>query len=167
MTHEEDRQGGGGAGAHAIDRLQAWLDGEVPPAEAERLLAHCAGCAACGRALAEAERLLGALDRDAAALNEERAGQPSLWPAVRARTTASAHRRLGPWMALTASTAAAAGLLIGVLLGPREGAWGSVGQASAEFSDDWSDVGSLVADGSISTLDRIYLEEAEEGGEAP
>ncbi|MBM3318527.1 MAG: hypothetical protein FJY75_11810 [Candidatus Eisenbacteria bacterium] len=70
-------------------------------------------------------------------------------------------------MALTASTAAAAGLLIGVLLGPREGSWGSVGQASAEFSDDWSDVGSLVADGSISTLDRIYLEETEEGGEAP
>jgi hypothetical protein len=97
---------------------------------------------------------------------------PSLWPGVRARlherTRAARSPRLGLAMSLTASTAAVAGLLLGVLLGPRIGLFGGEDTqtvaTSTSTQDEWGNVGSLIADGSSTTLDDVYLSVNEEGG---
>jgi hypothetical protein len=98
---------------------------------------------------------------------------PSLWSDVHVRlherTRAARFPRLGFVMSLTASTAAVAGLLLGVLLGPRIGLFGGEDAQAAATStstqDEWGSVGSLVADGSSTTLDYVYLAVNEEGGE--
>ena len=41
------------AGGHERERLSAYLDGELPTAEAAAVAAHVAGCAECAGRLAE------------------------------------------------------------------------------------------------------------------
>ncbi|MEZ5332576.1 MAG: anti-sigma factor [Thermoanaerobaculia bacterium] len=87
------------------ERIESWLDGELPPEEARRLTAHLEGCAACARAAAWArtvrEGLRGLPSHDAP-------------PAVVARIKAAArHRRAGgdvlsgPWRARSRGSLAA------------------------------------------------------------
>ncbi len=51
------RERGPGCGSEAAGRLEAFYDGELPPAEAERVLAHLEDCGACRARLRELERL--------------------------------------------------------------------------------------------------------------
>jgi anti-sigma factor RsiW len=51
MTHE-----------HTIDKLGAWLDGELPPAEAEDVRRHVEQCSRCAARVDELRRLDSALD---------------------------------------------------------------------------------------------------------
>lgn len=62
------------------ERLEAFVDGELPPAEAEAVRAHVRHCAAC---LAELEALAG-LNQGLRALGSERA-PPALWSSIAAR----------------------------------------------------------------------------------
>jgi anti-sigma factor RsiW len=91
-----------------FENISAWHDGEVTAADAERIEAHLAGCAACHR-VAE---LLGRVRSSLVA-----GGKVEVSPRVRARAesvTRPARRRL-PWIALGGvAVAAAAALLLSV-----------------------------------------------------
>jgi anti-sigma factor RsiW len=104
---------------HVIERLGAWLGGELEGGERAAVEAHLAACAACRReadALQAVWRTLGAAPAPARTA--------SVWPAVRARTFAAP----GGWFygsrPLTrlslGAAAVACGLLVGALL-PRSG----------------------------------------------
>jgi anti-sigma factor RsiW len=107
---------------HIADRLNAWLLGSLPEAEAAQVRAHLASCPVC-----EEERRL--LEESRAVLRPLEAGEPRPWFAtkVAARAAEIRPRPLGaPWWRLAfgggllAGAAAALALLVGpVLRGPR------------------------------------------------
>jgi anti-sigma factor RsiW len=157
-------------GPHVLDRIHACLDGELAPVEDEAVRAHCRLCAGCGSVFAQNERVQAALIDDARAAHDAAVVEPSVWPAVRARLRERRRPRFGFVMIATSSAAAAAGLVIGVLLGPGTELFNrSTGQtqASTQWTQEgWTEIGSLLADGT-TTLDNVYLSETDEGGEEP
>jgi hypothetical protein len=62
---------------YSTERLSAFVDGELPPAEAAAVRAHASGCAACTAALAD----LRALVTNVRALDVPEP-PPTLWPAI-------------------------------------------------------------------------------------
>ncbi len=88
--------------------LQAYKDGELDQGEAAEVAEHCEHCASCRTELAELERV-GMLLADMPA--PELSG--SVWPRVMPRT--EREWRLKPSLAFAAC---AAGIILGVLLGP-------------------------------------------------
>ena len=142
---------------HIEEKIRAYLDGELPPAEADGIREHCRSCPRCGRALEESKALHRVLEADAALDPPQ-----SLWPLVRARLERQDGSGLRLWFALSASGAALAGLLLGVILGSLEESRDSWQQ------ETWTEVGSLLAGGAETTLDEAYLaQETEEGGDKP
>jgi anti-sigma factor RsiW len=137
---------------HIDDRLQAWLDAELSGAEAEELERHVERCARCSEALEEAKAVLEALrsDRDAEPIH-------SMWPAVRARVAPSGARRFGFAFGVATSLAAAAGLIIGMVLGSS----GDLPQSQATVDSGYSEA-SLMSDNSMAGLDDIYVSAFEE-----
>lgn len=86
-----------------FESISAFHDGEVTPADADRIRAHVEGCAPCRRALAALGEMRRALVAGADA---------EVPPRVRARAEAAAHRpgtrRRRPWAIAAAGLAAAA-----------------------------------------------------------
>jgi anti-sigma factor RsiW len=97
-----------GTTAHSSERLSAYLDGELPPAEAAELEAHLRECAACAQALDE----MLAVDSSARALAVDAPeGYFDAFPGrVRARLRARRRWKLPVW-----TWAAAAALLLAVV----------------------------------------------------
>ena len=88
--------------------LQAYRDGELDAAAAAEVAAHCEGCAACRDELADLERVEQLLAGDPA---------PELPRTVwhRVRPGRASEPRLKPVFAMAAC---AAGVIVGVLIGP-------------------------------------------------
>lgn len=148
MTHER-----------VLDRLQAYLDGEVPADEHERIRAHLAACDACR---AEHDALAGLWQQvDAVPTPEPEA---STWPALadelarRRRRTANGWSIRGWSQRGLAAAALAAGILLGVGLsgtpeindGSTDGAAGTVALGATDGDD-------YLQDG-LPTLDELWLE---------
>jgi anti-sigma factor RsiW len=140
---------------HIDDRLQAWLDGELPRAEAEELGRHVEKCARCSQSLEDSKAVVEALrsDRDAEPLRH-------MWPAVRARIVPSARRRIGFAFGLATSLAAAAGLVIGIMLGASGGTQPAT-TASSQYSET-----SLLGGETLASLDDIYVSAFEESDQS-
>jgi anti-sigma factor RsiW len=132
---------------HVTDRIQACLDGELPPEEVARVREHCAGCSACDRAWREAEALWRLVDAAEVPQLER-----SLWPGLRARL----HRRPARRARLVFSAAAAAATVAGLLLGFELGGVG-VGGAAGNGAPSFLDQGSLLVEDAELTLDQVYL----------
>jgi len=66
-----------GCQAYTTEKLSAFVDGELPPAETATVRAHAAGCAGCRSAIAE----LRALVANARALDVPEP-PPTLWPSI-------------------------------------------------------------------------------------
>ena len=62
---------------HSAEKLSAFVDGDLPPLEAQALRAHAAGCADCTAAIADFSSMV-----VAARAFERPDPPPSLWPAV-------------------------------------------------------------------------------------
>jgi anti-sigma factor RsiW len=139
---------------HIDEKLQAWLDGELPRSEAEELERHVERCARCCETLEEAKAVLEALrsDGDAEPLH-------SMWPAVRARIAPGGARRFGFAFGVATSLAAAAGLIIGMALGST----GDLRQSQESVDSAYTEV-SLVGDDSLAGLDEIYVSAFDENG---
>jgi anti-sigma factor RsiW len=101
------------------DRLSAYLDGELAPAERTTLDAHLASCDGCRTTLDELRRVV----TNARAL-DDRPPSADLWPAVAARIGLSARVRARPVVrrfAFTVPQLAAASVVLTLLSGG--GAW--------------------------------------------
>ncbi len=97
---------------HETSRLQAYLDGELAPAQARRVHDHLQACQACRDELAALERTWAALAAGAAPLLKR-----PLWPEVSARLATRRPRARFVWMRAGLATAAVvAGLLLGLQL---------------------------------------------------
>jgi anti-sigma factor RsiW len=142
---------------HVLSNIQACADGELAREEEAQVRAHCGSCASCGAALAELEAFYSVLESD-----EDRRLLHPVWPRVLERI----ERRRSPFarvpFAVSASAAAAAGLLIGLLLG----ASGGIGAAEPGngLQGDWSEIGSTLT-GAGTTLDDLYLADGASGEE--
>ena len=134
-------------GQHVDGRLQAWLDGELPEAEAEEVRRHVKGCACCSEEQEAVRAVLGALRSDAGA-------EPMrpMWPAVRARIAPGAKPRFGFSFGLGTALAAAAGLIIGIALGTS----GDLQQTGTAAESQY-EVESLLDGDSVTTLDEVYV----------
>jgi len=136
-------------GHHPDDRsMQAFVDGELLPADADRVRTHCDGCAACAARRDELLALGDALRADAG----ERPLRP-VWPHVRARMPRRVRFDLS--FALGAGLAVTAGLLLGVAVGTTttstdtSAVASSTTTATTSGTDDvmsWSSWGSALPD---------------------
>jgi anti-sigma factor RsiW len=144
---------------HVTDRLAAWLGGETSAGESVAITAHLETCAACRR---EADALRAAWDVLGAA--EAPAAETSVWPAVRARTTAGSAGGAGlavrlAWRGALATAAVAAGVLLGGLVPGGGVAVADDGEAFA-----WVEAGSWSEDNSGSVAELwLAVGEEEEG----
>ena len=132
---------------HVLERIRSCLDGELSDAEAEAVRSHCRTCPECARAWEELSALAELLPVD---LTDRESR--SLWPAVRARLVARPSWFTGARFAVSASAAAAAGLLLGVLLG---GAPGS--ERTEEGGSGFAGLESVWAESWEPTLADVYL----------
>lgn len=90
--------------------IHAWLDGELPAAEAAALEAHVAACATCAAAVAEARGLVAASSRILGALDDVPAGvTPAI---VKAATAGTARARQRVWRYPQFAAAAAVVILL-------------------------------------------------------
>jgi len=131
--------------------LQAYHDGELGADARARLADHCERCARCRAELDELERMddvLGGLDAPEL--------PRSVWPRVAAAHRPADRGRLGTAFGFAAATACAAGLAIGILLGPVDFDAGSETETSV-----WSGPTSLLSGGSSSTLLEFYQSSTE------
>ena len=142
-------------GPHIEQRLEAFVSGEATAEEAARIRAHCDECPDCRRALTEAQAVWGVLGEAAPP-----ALPASLWPVVEARIERQRSPRARLTWALGASAAAAAGLILGIVLGSQ-----FLGAPGAWEQETWTQVGSLIADGGESTLDEVYVSGFSEEGD--
>ncbi len=130
--------------------LQAYHDGELAAEASAHLAAHCEGCEACRARMADLERVDGLLAGiDAPDMPR------SVWPGIAVRQRKDAGR-LGPAFGFAAAAACAAGLVIGILVGPV--------QFSAETTTDevtWTGPSSLLEGGSGSSLLSVYQADAD------
>ncbi|MBK8250013.1 MAG: zf-HC2 domain-containing protein [Gemmatimonadetes bacterium] len=110
--------------------IHAWLDGELPPAEAAALEAHVASCTTCAAAVAEARGLVAASSRILGALDDVPAGvTPAI---VKAATAGTARARQRVWRyPQFAAAAAAVILLVGSAVVYRQSAVGVPAAADA------------------------------------
>lgn len=92
--------------------LHAYIDGELPRAEAEALDAHVAGCATCSAALAEARGLVAATSQVITALDAAPARARPTMPAVGRTGASSAPARPGRPLIFRMPYARAAALLL-------------------------------------------------------
>ena len=131
--------------------LQAYHDGELGTDARARLADHCERCARCRAELDELERMDGLLNGlDAPELPR------SVWPHVAAAHRSANRGRLGTAFGFAATAACAAGLAIGILLGPVD-----FGTESATEVTAWSGPASLLSGGSGSTLFEFYQSSVE------
>jgi hypothetical protein len=107
--------------AHARDAhpdegtIHAWLDGALDAASAAAVAAHVAGCAACSARVAEARGLIAEASRIVGALDEAPSGVAPSWEAVPASGTAVGARSAWRRLRVTPARAAiAAALLVAV-----------------------------------------------------
>ena len=133
---------------HVEKKIQACIDCELEPAEAEAVRAHCVACERCGQVWAELETVGRALDEARPIV----ASTP-LWPLVAARLRGEPRLQLRPALALGAGLAVVAGLALGLKVGhaPSQSASGN-GAGIALLA-----VGSLLDDDAATTLDEVYL----------
>ncbi len=125
--------------------LQAYHDGELAPDAAARIAAHCEGCVACRAELTDLERVVSLI----AGIDAPEMPR-SVWPDVAAAQRRE-YARLGPAFGFAAAAACAAGIVIGVLLGPV--------QFSAETASQdvaWTGPSSLLAGGDDASLLDVY-----------
>lgn len=92
--------------------LHAYIDGELPRAEAEALEAHIAGCASCSAALAEARGLVAATSKVITALDAAPATARTTVPVVGRPSAVSATRASRPLIFRVPYARAAALLLL-------------------------------------------------------
>ncbi|MBM3320881.1 MAG: hypothetical protein FJY73_09425 [Candidatus Eisenbacteria bacterium] len=139
---------------HVTEKIRACLDGELAPDESAWVRAHCARCETCHRAWTELENLYRILESDAGA-------EPlrPVWPGLREHIAEPRRGALRFPFAVGASAAAAAGLLLGFLLGSAEG-W-----LVSRAENSWSEVGTLLTD-SETSLDDLYLAGLANGGDS-
>jgi anti-sigma factor RsiW len=131
---------------HVADRLQALVDGELSREEERTVRDHCRECERCASLLRDAEEVYRRLgDLPPARLEE------SLWPAVQGHVHGRAAGRNIP-LAVGASAMAAAGILIGLWIGPA-----FAPRSATESETTWAEMGSLLDDGTVPTLDTVYL----------
>lgn len=97
------------------NRLDDYLDGELPAAEARAFESHAAACAACERTLALAKRL----QRQAFTLPAEREPARDLWPEITARLEPRNTYRQRPWLRALAASVAVVALFAGGMLADR------------------------------------------------
>jgi len=101
-----------GASGHIADRLNAWLSGSLPEAEAAELRSHLAGCAAC-----EEERRLLEASRDVVQPGPAVEARPWFATKVAARAAELRPRPVGaPWWRLAFGGGLAAGALAALAL---------------------------------------------------
>ena len=96
------------SGAHVVDRLDDYVDGELSEAEFQEVELHLAGCADCAAEHAFLRELLAS----AASLPKSVAPARDLWPGIAERL----HRRTAPPSYWLAGMAAAAALLVALTL---------------------------------------------------
>ena len=96
------------SGAHVVDRLDDYVDGELSEAEFQEVELHLAGCADCAAEHAFLRELLAS----AASLPKSMAPARDLWPAIAERL----HRRTAAPSYWLAVLAAAAALLVALTL---------------------------------------------------
>ncbi len=133
--------------AHVLEKIRACLDGELPLAEADAVRSHCRTCPECARAWEELAAMADLLPVETAERSER-----SLWPAVRARLRERPSWFTGTRFAVSASAAAAAGLLLGVLLGGVPGT-----ERSDETGSTLPRLGSVWSENWEPTLADAYL----------
>jgi anti-sigma factor RsiW len=145
---------------HVIDRIPAWLAGELEPAVADRVAAHLQDCPDCAR---EAASIRGILDILTQADTDPDL-RSSVWPQVQERTFGRG-RSPNSWFFGTgpltrtawASAAVAAGLLVGVLLPGGGAVTPDDAAADAALETLWLAESSWVDDGSGLGLTEIWL----------
>ena len=121
--------------------LQAYHDGELDPSAAAEVAAHCESCEACRAELAELERVSRVL-----------AGAPapelprSVWQRVRPDRAAEARFRPG-----LAIAACAAGIALGVLLGPIP-----FGEETTETERAWTETATILGGDATASLLDVY-----------
>lgn len=123
---------------HVLEKIRACLDGELSVAEAEAVRAHCRECPQCAQAWEELAAFADLLPGDVTEVPSS-----SLWPAVHARLHPRSSWFSGARFAVSASAAAAVGLLLGVLLGGvpglerTEAAESSFTSLESVWTEDW------------------------------
>lgn len=124
---------------HYSDRLSAYLDDELSPAERQAVDAHLGVCTACTEELEGLRRVIAA----ARALPAERPLASDAWPGIRERISASPPTRQ-PWrLSLSVpQLAAAAALLIAVGMG---GMWLQLRPDVGQPADVTSPAGDAIA----------------------
>lgn len=131
---------------HVRDRIQAYCDGELAPAQREAVETHLRECPACRRELASTRRLWAEVE---AAGRPEAAGR--VWPGVAARL--ARRERPAPWTWTQRGLAAAAvvaGLAIGLGLGG--------GRVTDAASRGASSASAAYLEESLPTLDEAWLQ---------
>ena len=118
-----------GGGRCVIDKLSAYGDGDLSPAERATIRAHLDGCASCARVAAEMAAVVAAarsLDRPEP--------PPTLWPAIEGRLARLSREDVRPrrwfpaWLFGTGVLAGAAAAVV-VLVAARGGALRAAGHA--------------------------------------
>lgn len=137
---------------HVIDRIQAFLDGELGEDEAGAIDRHVASCGGCSEELERAKAVRGALSADA-----EASPLRPMWPAVKSRMYRESRPGFSLSFGFATAVAAAAGLVIGISLGSR---------GMEPESDETVYTGSIMGTEEILSLDQVYVTAFEEGGEA-
>ena len=145
--------------SHVEDRIQACLDGELPPREEAEVRDHVKRCETCRAAWDEMEAIAALLSADSA----EGPGR-SLWPGVRDKLRAERSPRASVAFRIGASLAAAAGILLGLYMGSIEVNGDSL--SAATDATVWSEYGSLLGTESGASLDDLFLSVIDEEGDA-
>lgn len=129
---------------HVTDQIQAYLDGELPPAVVQRIGDHVQACPACRRELAARQALWDEVDRVAPVPT-----LPPLWPQLAERLQ---QRESRPWswsFRGLAVAATVAGLLLGWQVGGPD--TGSQTLVSATVEDGY-------LESSLPSLDQLWLQ---------
>lgn len=137
---------------HVTHKIQAYLDGELAPADRERVLAHLEDCAACRREVDDLNRLFTTVEQA-----QQAPTLAPIWPALAERLL---ERRRPVWSWSYRGLAAAAALT-GVLVG-----WqlGQTPTGSANAPAVAVEAGYLEA--RLPSLDQLWLQLDELDGEA-
>jgi len=144
------------AGEHVERRLQSLLDGALSREESKRVLDHCASCPSCEKARAELEDMGRALE----ASGEMEPVRP-VWPEIRRRLG----RRRAPAPRYSFALGAAAAALVGVMIGAAIHPATEVSAVTWQ-QESWAEVGTLVTDGTGTSLADLYFAVTDdEGGE--
>ena len=129
---------------HVTDQIQAYLDGELPPAAVQRFGDHVQACPACRRELAARQALWDQVDRVAPVPT-----LPPLWPQLAGRLQ---QRESRPWSWSFRGLAVAA-TLAGLLLG-----WQVGGPASGPQTLVSTDAEDGYLESALPSLDQLWLQ---------